>query len=107
MGASTRIDLLCVVFSECPSSSGEIAKIQRQALAGAVSGKIGLPERARINAKASVDVLKAVNVGRFGRNIRSPQVHVPPSLADTCQLCPVSRKAGRSDYKGSKAAANN
>ena len=44
---------------------------------------------------------KPVNVGRSGRNIRSPRVHVPPSLADTCQLRPVSRKAGRSDYIGS------
>jgi hypothetical protein len=45
------------VFNERMFSSGEIAKIQRQALAGPVSGKIGLPERARINAKASVDIL--------------------------------------------------
>ena len=45
------------VFNERTVSSGEIAKIQRQALAGPVSGKIGLPEPARINAKASVDIL--------------------------------------------------
>jgi hypothetical protein len=54
---STRVDLLRGVFNERTFSSGEIAKIRRQALAGAVSGKIGLPERARSNANALVDIL--------------------------------------------------
>ena len=33
--------------------------------------------------------------------------HVPPSPAATCQLCPVSRRAGRSIYNGSFSACRN
>jgi hypothetical protein len=39
----------------------------------------------------------------LGRTIRSPRAHVPPSLAATCQQCPVSREAGRSIHIGSVA----
>jgi hypothetical protein len=37
----------------------------------------------------------------FGSIIRNSPVHVLPSLAATCQSCPVSRKTGRSHYIGS------
>ena len=57
MEDSTRIDLWCGVFSERMSSSGEIAKNRPRAFAGAISGKKGLPGCARINAKASGDIL--------------------------------------------------
>ena len=39
-----------------------------------------------------------MNIACFGTNIRSPQVHVPLSLTATCQLCELSRKAGRNNY---------
>jgi hypothetical protein len=38
---------------------------------------------------------EAANVKCLGRNIRNPQVQVPPSLKATCQLCRVSWKVGR------------
>jgi len=41
---------------------------------------------------------EAESVERFGRNIRNPQVHVPPSLTATCQLQLLSLKAGRITY---------
>jgi hypothetical protein len=41
---------------------------------------------------------EAVSVERFGRNIRNPQVHVPPSLTATCQLQQLSLKAERNTY---------
>jgi CRISPR-associated endoribonuclease Cas2 subtype I-E len=63
---STRVDILCGVFSERTFSSGEIARIQRQAFAGPVSGKIGLPECARIDAKASVDIY----LGNYSAKVR-------------------------------------
>jgi hypothetical protein len=31
-------------------------------------------------------------------SIRNPRAHVPPSLADTCQLRPVSLRAGQNNY---------
>jgi hypothetical protein len=37
-------------------------------------------------------------VERSGRNIRNPQVHVPPSLTATCQLRTLSLKAERNTY---------
>jgi len=46
---------------------------------------------------------EAVSVERFGRNIRNPQVHVPPSLTDTCQLQELSLKAERNTYIWPKA----
>ena len=46
---------------------------------------------------------EAVSVERFGRNIRNPQVHVPPSLTATCQLQSLSLKAGRNSYIWPKA----
>ena len=44
-----------------------------------------------------------VNIGCSAVNIRNPQVHVPLSLADTCQLCGVSLKDGRTTYTGNRA----
>jgi len=41
---------------------------------------------------------EAESVERFGRNIRNPQVHVPPSLTATCQLQLLSLKAERNTY---------
>jgi len=41
---------------------------------------------------------EAESVERFGRNIRNPQVHVPPSLTATCQLQELSLKAERNTY---------
>jgi hypothetical protein len=38
------------------------------------------------------------NIACSAVNIRNPQVHVPLSLADTCQLCVVSLKEGRTTY---------
>jgi len=46
---------------------------------------------------------EAESVERYGRNIRNPQVHVPPSLTATCQLQSLSLKAGRNSYIWSKA----
>jgi hypothetical protein len=42
----------------------------------------------------------------FGSIIRNSPVHVLPSLAATCQSCPVSRKTGRSHYIGSIVLKN-
>ena len=47
---------------------------------------------------------EAESVERFGRNIRNPQVHVPPSLTATCQLQELSLKAERNTYTWPLAA---
>ena len=57
MRSSTRVDMLRGVFSERTFSPGEITKIQRKALAEAISGKKGLPGSARSDANASGDIL--------------------------------------------------
>jgi len=48
---------------------------------------------------------EAESVERYGRNIRNPQVHVPPSLTATCQLQELSLKAERNTYIWPKAAS--
>ncbi len=40
-----------------------------------------------------------VNIMCLALNIRNPRVHVPLSLAATCQPCSVSLKARRSTYR--------
>ena len=50
---------------------------------------------------------EAESVERYGRNIRNPQVHVPPSLTATCQLQELSLKAERNTYIWPKAAPQN
>ena len=70
----------------------EIAKITWRALAGPISGKVGLPERARINANGSVDMLTLTHLPR---NRETPPVAFASHEWPLATICECARKVDR------------